>query len=547
MTSKIIELSQSNADVVNENGDYEIALPFSNDLIMKEGDQLQLSKMFIDTEQASQQKLVISQDITLTMSFYKYYIYSRQDELTVYYSGGIQSIPNTDCQPWILCKEIGQTDLTEITSIENSSVSSGISGDFTIKYTDSNNTLQQKTIKCTGSNIGLSYNKMALVYKNTASITITNTEKDVTSSIWHSSPLPNAIHLEPILEKETLTILKGNYTPTQLSIEMNRQLQVGGVSGQSDKYALSSNFLKEYGEGSHNPVPFLVKHDGTQMVKLTGELLLGASQVEIEYQTDTNQFSFNYLHTPYFIAPTTGSPAQPAVGYVPDIVTGTVTGELYFNINKNSGILFDNLESVNADGSNPDFWTKTLGYVMDDLTVSYTMNTQTYNGITLSVPTMDQALLDGTNTTGGFFPLSAQLNRTSDTWYKPAINLDTATGIFGGIPFLSTTTDTFNILGSQATTSGEQFSNGFFLIGVNANFRSNYYSKDGQQNIMGIVSRYYELNSFTSGTSDDSLVYVHVGDPVTISSFQIRIMGQNKKIAENLGQNSCIFAEIISA
>ena len=43
MTSKIIELSQSNADVVNENGDYEIALPFSNDLIMKEGDQLQLS------------------------------------------------------------------------------------------------------------------------------------------------------------------------------------------------------------------------------------------------------------------------------------------------------------------------------------------------------------------------------------------------------------------------------------------------------------------------------------------------------------------------
>jgi hypothetical protein len=85
------------------------------------------------------------------------------------------------------------------------------------------------------------------------------------------------------------------------------------------------------------------------------------------------------------------------------------------------------------------------------------------------------------------------------------------------------------------------------LIGVNANFKTNYYSKDGQQNILGILSRYYELNSFTSGTSADSLVYTHVGEDITLSSFQIRIMSPNKKIAENLGENSAIFVEIISA
>jgi hypothetical protein len=542
MTSKIIELSQSNADVVNSNGDYEIYMPFSNDLIMKENDQLQLSKMFIDTEQASQQKLVISQDITLTMSFYKYYIYSRQDEVVVFNTG---NIPDTDGQPYILCKEIGQTDLTEITQIKNGNVSGGISGSFTIHYTDSQSQKQTKTIKCNGSFIGLSFQKISLVYKNTEAITITNTDKDVISSIWASSPLPNSVHLEPILEKETLKILKGNYTPTQLSIEMNRQLQVGGISGETDKYATASNFLREYG----GTTMFLVRQDGAEMVKLTGELLLGASQVELEYQTDTNQFSFNYLHMPYFINPSTAAPAQPAVGYIPNITTGTVSGDIYFNINKNSGIVFDNLVSVNADGSEPDFWSKTLGYDLTEsgILVSYTMKTITYNGATLSVPHFDKDLEDGVSTTGGFFPLSAQLNRTSQTWYKPAIELDTQTGVFGGIPFLSTTTDTVNILGSQQTTSGEQFSTGFFLIGVNANFKTNYYSKDGQQNILGILSRYYELNSFTSGTSADSLVYTHVGEDITLSSFQIRIMSPNKKIAENLGENSAIFVEIISA
>jgi len=62
---------------------------------------------------------------------------------------------------------------------------------------------------------------------------------------------------------------------------------------------------------------------------------------------------------------------------------------------------------------------------------------------------------------------------------------------------------------------------------------------------MAIVSRYYELNSFTSGGSDTSLIYTHVGDPITLSSFGVRIMKPDKTLADNLGENTSVFLQII--
>ena len=62
---------------------------------------------------------------------------------------------------------------------------------------------------------------------------------------------------------------------------------------------------------------------------------------------------------------------------------------------------------------------------------------------------------------------------------------------------------------------------------------------------MAIVSRYYELNSFTSGTEGDSLVYTHEGEPITLSSFGVRIMTPQKVVADNLGANTAVFLEIV--
>ena len=77
MSSKTLELRQKDAMKVNKNGDYEVSLPYNNDLTLEDGDTLQLQKVFIDTEADSSQKINIPEDITLTMDYYYYYIYSR--------------------------------------------------------------------------------------------------------------------------------------------------------------------------------------------------------------------------------------------------------------------------------------------------------------------------------------------------------------------------------------------------------------------------------------------------------------------------------------
>jgi hypothetical protein len=71
-----------------------------------------------------------------------------------------------------------------------------------------------------------------------------------------------------------------------------------------------------------------------------------------------------------------------------------------------------------------------------------------------------------------------------------------------------------------------------------------YYSSS---NIVGIVSRYYEINSFTSGTSDDAVVYQHKGQPITLSDFKVRILTPSKELAPNLGDGTSVFLEIIKA
>ena len=59
MSSKTLELRQKDAMKVNKNGDYEVSLPYNNDLTLEDGDTLQLQKVFIDTEADSSQKINI--------------------------------------------------------------------------------------------------------------------------------------------------------------------------------------------------------------------------------------------------------------------------------------------------------------------------------------------------------------------------------------------------------------------------------------------------------------------------------------------------------
>lgn len=541
MTSKILELSQSEADLVNTNGDYHISLPQNSDLILKEGDQLLLKNVFIDTESQSDQKIVIDKTITCELQFIKYYMYSRDDECQDFASNPAAPLVE-DGQPYILCKNLGgsATTLKEVLSFEiTNSTDEGENVMFQFRYTNSKGEASVWNSEVFGAeaNSGQQYGPVSIVYDSSqphSFITVQPLGFPLTISISEQRDISaTGPDFEPVPFNKKITIQKGNYSPEQIVVEMNRELQKGGVSGETNDYLDVSPFLGKYGSSNF----YLVRQDGEKIVEITGNLLLGATQVELAYESDTNQFSWNYLHTPYFIPPAAPTPAQPAVGYVRIGATNN-----YFTINKNSGISLTNFISQYPDKTPAFFFSKTLAF-SNTMFVKWDIREMTspYNGTAnIKRPILSTLLQDNINTTGGYLPISAQLDRTSATWYKPIT-------IPGGLPFLSTTTDTFNILGTQDTISNTQFSYGYFLVEVNGNFNSNYYSKVKSPNVMGIVSRYYELNSFTSGTSDDSLIYTHRGLPVPLSSFGVRILKPNKDVADNLGENSTVFIQIISA
>ena len=559
MTSKILELSQMEAQVVNKNGDYNISLPQNSDLLIEDGDSIQLKNVFIDTESQSNQKIIIHEPITGYIEFIPYYTYIRTDETDIYNKGSGPPNPVAvpiDGDAYVVCRDISGANLKQLNSIEiDNGVPESVILEYEIEYTSATGQIRRR--RATAGSIldpikayEFRVFDQSLIYDDSQTFTlrviaghnVLNSTKltpaqlnDIKIAIYSETPVSaTAPHFEAVIDTLEFTIEQGNYSPDLLTKEINRQLQRAGTSGQLNKYLEENPFLQKYGKGNH----YLIRaKDGNEIIEITGDLMIGASQVDLEFEADTNQFSWNYIHMPYFTTPTASAPGQPCVGYI----TGNGTTE-YFTVNKNSGIAFISLWSEYSNGTSADLFTTILGFDSTLEVKSIPKTLTNYNNVpTLSSLYITPDLEDGLNTTGGFIPLSAQVDRTSASWWKPAVENNPQSGL----PFLSTSVDTFNILGSQNTISNTQFSYGYFLIEVSGNFKSNYYSNKSSPNIMAIVSRYYELNSFTSGGSDTSLIYTHVGDPITLSSFGVRIMKPDKTLADNLGENTSVFLQII--
>ena len=71
MSSTILELRQAQASQVFKNGDFTVNLPFKTEI--EEGDQIVVSKTFIDTQSESSQRIVVPEGgLDLTIKGYKY-------------------------------------------------------------------------------------------------------------------------------------------------------------------------------------------------------------------------------------------------------------------------------------------------------------------------------------------------------------------------------------------------------------------------------------------------------------------------------------------
>ena len=541
MDTLTIECRQKESGIVNSNGDYETIIP--NKIQIEEGDAIVVRNSFIDTEATESQKLVIPDEgLKLTIKSLKYLVnwdgtnkkdfevpsdpFPTDGEL---YSYCHQNSAPSDCKE-IVAQQLNYAG----PSAPGQDVDWG-EGTVTYNYTDFNTGTPQKKVVTIPKFSYPSQDQytipLNIYFDSTKDFKITSSFK-VPEFNQLLAPTENSVTealLNVITRPQEIEIPGGNYDPEDLVVVMNRELQKNNPP---------------VGEIVDSPI--LTKTEATgvsgfKFVNFTKNKVfqtdsqsywVGTSDFEFSYIPNSKQFSVNRIHMPYYDS------GSEAVGFLPFSGNDTL-------ITKNSGIMFYNLEcELKTSGAPFDFWSGVLGFDLDRnspncILASYTSEVGTLGGAPTRRPVF-QRFTDGINMTGGYSGLNAVVIKNgTDPFNYPATV--PATGIF------STSTDTSPIIG-KASSLNAQDSFGYFLVEVRAGFGNDFFTPDNNQSsVRAIVSRYYSVDSYTSGTEADSIVYRHRGDPMLLSSFKIRILDSLKNVASNIGEDNSIFIGIIKA
>ena len=536
-------------------------------------------------------------------------------------------MPLNDGLIYVACTETGdgtnfkfQRQIT----IQGQKALQGVGGNLVYaRFTDENGAVQTQAVEIPGYvqvgwgteekvDINVLYDNSKIPAGQTAPLEIFNSKFDSTGNLVPALdqrldgtsevvanlkvlPLTGAIDqsgklYKPVKGTRTFTLPQGNYDPIELCNAINGlATQVGdktptnsdlndntlllGVGGELNINADKNHFILAR-DLENQPVPsygYQFRTTSTHQPQI-----LGASQVELSFDPDTNRFKWNFLHTPIFAQAdaSSGSEAEKggiasATGWDADY-TGNPDPPLpvfRWRNAKNGGIAFTKLRPRAL-------WADKLGFDLnifkrdytgrqtgipnpDSLLVNFVVQPSNSAGnkfqvqtIDSSVPVFTNPLKDGTNMTTGFMGLSDIFNKASNTFQNMlSVSAPPVTGKPQSqyVTIGQTTNEIRAGKGVLDVTSGTS-DFGYFLIEVEAQFDNNYLTPTGNnRHIVAIVSKYYLKENYTSSTSADSIMYIHKGPPQLLSSFKCRILNSNKKVPENIGDDNTIILEIVKA
>lgn len=400
----------------------------------------------------------------------------------------------------------------------------------------------------------------------------------------------------PVQYRKEVTITGGPevaYDPTELAKEINRQFtKIDTTNISSDDLTGNNLFLQSFGKDAtpenqaQNNYWIEITNDGTSKYPLHDGIYGyhynnnvnaandvaarwgGASQVELDYNPTTKRFGFSYLHFPFYDAGSIGVGLKTAT-------PTAVTSDRIYPITKNGGIILRNLTARKASNGElvPNWWQQTLGfgtqvpigpdgaldYTLAPLVPEYTQADKKsdgteikINGQSAVVPIFPNGVFEGVNLTGGFQGLDTVVQKgdskdpqSSDVFYRPP----TFPLPNGNTFIFSTSDDTVECEATRSLFNGQnQLNSGYFLVEVKAEFQNQFLTPDTNRgNVAAIVSRYYQLDSYTSAEAGSSVIYKHSGAPQLLNSFNCRILDPNGNLATGIGSDNSIFLEIIRA
>lgn len=552
METIILELSQTTSDTVYNNGDYLSQL--TKEIEIKEGDQISIKNVFVDTTNTSGTQINIDEDLTLEL-YNGYYItnWETADKTYVDASGTSENnVEGTDfvAMQYEVAPALGTSIFEKITKIEfedigtNNKYWGNGTSNFTYLDVKGNQQKFSLTIPKLDGRKTLTYTFDLNTIITSGSLVWTNENKLKVSpylvgikTISYSPVTTGDVVFTPYTQKTEITLPKGSYEPQQLATYISEVLSKNGTGTNS---LINSTFLKTTISSSgpkDSDLPsgiYFMKNTGNKIfyyddTSVTDRYYVGTSQIQFNYNSNFNKFEIDFLNMPFY------KDANISVDYK-DILdnTSTSTGNL-FKVSKNSGIFFTALDALDPSGNHVDFWEGKMGFDLNSLCVQIPHNNVLRDFVPLGlsnchVPLMN--LQDGTNVTSGYAGLDTVVQKNADFMKAPS-TIDP-----------STTGQQVSIIAAKDNSS-LTINSSHFLLDLKTGFKNRYVNSINITNtISGIINRYYGYASFTSGGAEVSIPYIHVGEPLILSSVAVRILNPDFSTPQDLGEENVVYIQI---
>ena len=284
--------------------------------------------------------------------------------------------------------------------------------------------------------------------------------------------------------------------------------------------------------GNANTPPSFCRDDGLAIANFATDCdnyIVGTNQFAVEFNENIGAegiFQITQIHTPII-----DKDSNTIVKGIDLGVKAEAGGKrVKFLANKNGGVLLTDVRPRNL-------WEKKMNFDTTKLLTNFKMSpSQSFGGLT-NIRTCSFNVVDGSNATGALKSIDDTINKNVSF---DLVNPFTAVGIDVITPFL------MEINASQSLGGDDPLDSGYYLIEMTSTFYTEKISgQDKKSNIMGIVSRFYQQNSFTSSIDGEgTFTYVHKGEPISISKIGCRILNAQHQLAPNLKNNNTVFLQV---
>jgi len=556
MSSTIIELRNKESDSVIQNGDWTTTL--NENILLADGDQIVIKDSYIDTQQTSSSRILIPEDLNVKFDYGFYLVNNELTALVEYQTTTPPTVPTF--RNMVLCKDLTVSTATNV-----------LLTDYVLTTTDKSQSSQAVDITFTWNNdipvIGASYsrkihipslkpNQQYRVQALTGELVDSTNKVGTVENISlfglkvskQTTQVVTGKRIQvPYTRTKSIKIPKGNYTPDDLTalinidvtnndliegafitdpdaiLQTSRQIQarfLDGTGAVATEFTLCDPTLADVA-----PLQVLAMNN---YVAGTGQdIYFGASIFEMEYDEASKIFNIKYLHTPNYVSNSIS--VQYFKGTAGNITT----------VNKIGGCYLTRLYAETDDGTLFDFWDNLLGFGDNLLTefVYAPSPVATPPAPDFLIPISDN-LIDGVGITGQLSSVDGVVDKDTPLFVVK----------FTGNPSQYVVTTTANVttgLGGGSNALDAQDGFGYYLIEINSSFKNNFLTPDNNyRSIQQIVNRYYELNSYTAGEGGQ-LVYQHVGEPVLLQSFHVRVLTSEKELAPNIGDDNTVHLQLI--